>query len=141
MVMPSEDTKILEFNQYQKSDKVSPIIYTYFKHLIKKVDRWKNNPAELSTTKIGEHIPCGYSMSTIYTYDGIENNHDVYRGEDCMKKFREYLGKHEIKIIKFEKKKMIPLIGKKYESYLNQKNFHICKKRRFYGKSNWYNLL
>ena len=34
IVMPSEDTKILEFNQYQKSDKVPFIIYADLECLI-----------------------------------------------------------------------------------------------------------
>ena len=33
--------------------------------LIKKVDGYTNNPKNSSTTKVGEHIVCGYSMSTI----------------------------------------------------------------------------
>ena len=33
IVMPSEDTKILEPNQYQKSDKASFIIYAYLDDL------------------------------------------------------------------------------------------------------------
>ena len=70
---------------------------------------------EKSTTKkIGEHIPCGYSVSTLRTCDGIENKHDVYRGGDCMKKFCKSVRKHTMNIINFEKKKMIPL------TYLNQ---------------------
>ena len=48
-------------------------------------------------------------MSTIWTFDGKENKHDVYRNEDCMKKFCGSLREHEMKIINFEKKKMIPL--------------------------------
>ena len=48
--MPSEDTKILEFHQYGKSKKVSPIIYADFESLIKEVDESKNNPAE--STKV-----------------------------------------------------------------------------------------
>ena len=32
----------------------------------------------VSTTKIGEHIPCGYSMSTIWAFDHIENKHTLY---------------------------------------------------------------
>ena len=28
-------------------------------------------------------------MSLIWTFDGMESKHDVYRGEDCMKKFCE----------------------------------------------------
>ena len=58
VVMPSEDTKILEFNQDQKSDKVPSNIYADLESFIKKVDWCKNNPAESSTTKIGEKFPC-----------------------------------------------------------------------------------
>ena len=36
-----------------------------------------------STTKIGQHIPCGYSMPTIWAFDGIKNKHSLYRGKDC----------------------------------------------------------
>ena len=35
--MPFEDTKILEFNQYQKSDKTPFIIYADLESLIKKM--------------------------------------------------------------------------------------------------------
>ena len=41
--MPSKDTKILEFNQYQKSDKAPFIIYADLKCLIEKIDGSKNN--------------------------------------------------------------------------------------------------
>ena len=36
--MPSEGTKILEFNQYQKSDKLLSVIYADFEFLIKNID-------------------------------------------------------------------------------------------------------
>ena len=42
--MPSEDTKILGFNQYQKSDKAPFIIYPDLQCLIEKTDGCKNNP-------------------------------------------------------------------------------------------------
>ena len=35
--MPSEDTKILEFNQYQKSDKVPFIIYADLQSIKKSI--------------------------------------------------------------------------------------------------------
>ena len=38
VIIPSEDTKILEFNQYQTSDKVPLIIYSDLKCLIEKID-------------------------------------------------------------------------------------------------------
>ena len=38
--MPSEKGKVLEFNQYMKSDKMPYIIYADIKSLIKRIDRW-----------------------------------------------------------------------------------------------------
>ena len=36
--MPSEDTKTLEFNQYQKSDRASFVVYADLESLIEKFD-------------------------------------------------------------------------------------------------------
>ena len=61
--------QILEFKQYVKSDKMPYIIYADIESLIRKVERCTNNQENTSTTKIGQHIPCGYSMSTIWGFD------------------------------------------------------------------------
>ena len=45
-------------------------------------------------------------MSIISSFRSIENKHNVYGGNDCMKKFCEFLREHAMKIINFEKKKM-----------------------------------
>ena len=81
--MPSEKDEILKFNQYIKSDKMPDIIRADIESLIKKIVGSANS----SKTKIGKHIPCEYSMSTIWGFDHIENKHSLYRGKDCMKKF------------------------------------------------------
>ena len=101
-----EDTKILEFNQYQKFDKAPFIIYADLERKVEKIDGCKNNPENPSTTKVSKHIPSGFSMSKISSFRYIENKHDVYRRKDCMKKFCEYLRGHAMKIINFKKKKM-----------------------------------
>ena len=93
--MPSEDIKISEFNQYQKSDK-SPFLKIF--DFWQRIGGCKNNPEERSATKVGKHISSGFSMSTILSFKGIENNHDVYRGKDC--KFFKCLKKHAMKITK-----------------------------------------
>ena len=62
--MSGEDSKILEFNQYQKSDRapfITFIIYAVLQCLTEKTDRCKNSFA----TKVKEHIPSGFSVSTI----------------------------------------------------------------------------
>ena len=43
-------------------------------------------------------------MSAIWTY---KNKHDVYRGQDCIKNFSEFLREHTLKINNFEKKRNI----------------------------------
>ena len=57
------NTKILEFNQYQKSDKAPFIIYADLEIYGKKTDGYKKNPENSSTTKVSEHIPSSFSMS------------------------------------------------------------------------------
>ena len=121
--MPSEDTKIFEFNQYYKSDKVSFIIYA--NRNLKKVDGCQNNPEISSTTKVSKHIPSAFSMSAISSFKIILNKHDVYRGKDCMKKFCESLREHAMKIINFKKKKRKLSKKEQQESYENTKICYI----------------
>ena len=47
--MPSEETKILELNQYQKSHKGPFIIYADFECIIEKIDWCINNSENLSS--------------------------------------------------------------------------------------------
>ena len=104
--MPLEDTKILEFNQYQKSDKTPFIIYADLECINKKkIKGCKNHPENLSTKNVSQHVPSGFSVSPISSFRSIEKKHHVYRGKDCMKNFCEFLKEHAMKIINFKKKK------------------------------------
>ena len=128
-VMPSEMDEILEFIQSMKSDKLPFIIYANIKSLVKKVDGCANNPENSSVKKIGEHIPCGYSLSTISEFDQIEDKPTLYRGKDCMKKVCTSLSEHAKNIIDFEKKKMLPLTKEELKSHQDAKLCHTCGKR------------
>ena len=44
--MPSEDTKTLEFNQYQKSYKLPFVIYADLESIMEKIDGCENNLSE-----------------------------------------------------------------------------------------------
>ena len=59
--MSSEDTKRSELTKH----KALFIIYADLECIIEKIDGCKNNPENSSTTKVSEHIPSGFSMSTI----------------------------------------------------------------------------
>ena len=114
--MSSDETKIFEFNQYQKSNKAPFIIYADLACIIEKIDGCKNNSENSSTAKVSEHIPSGFSMSTISSFRSIEDKHDEYRGKDFMKKFCEFLREHAMKIINFKKKKITLLTKEQQES-------------------------
>ena len=73
--MPSEDTKILDFNHYQKSDKAPIIIYADLERL------WK----------VDGHVPSGFSMSTISSFKSLGNRNVVCRGIDLVKKLLRIL--------------------------------------------------
>ena len=68
-----------------KSDKMQYIIYADIEYLIRKIDSCENNPEHSSAIKIREHIPCGYSMLTVWKFDHLENKHTLYYGKDCLK--------------------------------------------------------
>ena len=84
------------------------ITYADIESLIKKIDGRANNPENSLTVKIGEHIPCEYSMSTIWAFDNTYKKYTLYSG-DCMKKICTSLREHATNVINFEKKKMLPL--------------------------------
>ena len=117
LVMPLEKDKISEFKQYMKSDKMPYIIYTDNELIIRKIYGRANNPEKYLIMKIGEHIPCGYLMSKSWGSDHKKDKYNLYRGEDCMKKFCESLREHAESITDFEKKKMLPLTRKELKSY------------------------
>ena len=104
------------------------IIYFDTESLIKKIDACANNPENLSTTKIGEYIPCRYSMSVMQAFESTENKHTLHRGEDCVKKFCEFLREHVKNITDLEKKRMLSLTKEEIKSYQDAKECCICGK-------------
>ena len=69
IVMPSEDTKILEFIKYQNLFNIKNVIKTPFiiyanlECLIEKIDGCINNPENSCTTKLSEHISSGFQCA------------------------------------------------------------------------------
>ena len=52
VVMPFEDTKILDFDQYQKFDKATFVIYADLECFTENIDGCKNNPENSFTLKV-----------------------------------------------------------------------------------------
>ena len=129
VIIPSDDTKTLEFNQYQKYDKATFIVYVDIEFLIEMTDGSKNNPENSSTTKVRKHIPSGFPVTKMLSFRSIENKHDVYRCKDCMKNICESLREHAMKMIGYKKQKMKLLKKKRQKLYEKLKICCICKKK------------
>ena len=125
VIMPSEDTKILESNQYQNFYKAPFIIHAELKCLIEKINGCTNNSEDSFAIKVSKHLASCFSMFTASSFRSINIKHDVSRSEDCMKNFCEFLREHAMKMINFKKKEM-KLLTK--ESYENSNICFICKK-------------
>ena len=82
--MPSEYTKILDFNQNKKSDAGTSIFYADLECITEKTDGCKNNPETSCTAKVSEHSQSGFLMSTILSFKSLNKKHDVYRVKDFL---------------------------------------------------------
>ena len=71
VIISPEDTKISEFNQYQKSHKAPFITYANLECIIEKIDGCKNNPENLNKTRAIQYTPSGCSMSRISSFRRI----------------------------------------------------------------------
>ena len=115
--MPTKDNNTIKHNQGEKSIKLPFAIYADLECLLEKMGTCINNPNESSTTEINKHTPLGYSIFTSCSFDESKNKINYYRGDDCMKKFCKDLREHAMKIINYEKKKIVPLTTKEEMCY------------------------
>ena len=69
-----------------------------------------------------------YLLFTCCLFDPKENKLDSYTGKDCMKKFCENLRERVLRIINYEKKKIISLTKEKRRAHRWAKICYICKK-------------
>ena len=115
--MPDEDKKILKYIPGEKSLKVLFIIYADLECLLRKINICQINPEKSYTEKKALHRPSDYSLVTCCSFDKFKNERKYYRGEDCMKMFCKDLKDQAMKIINYEKKKIIPLTDEEKETH------------------------
>ena len=121
--MPNEGNKTLKYNHGEKSLKVPFIIYVDFESLLEKIHSYQNNPKKSYT----EHTLSGYSWIICCSFDASKDERGYYREKGRMEMFCKDVRDQTMKILNYEKKEMIPLIGKENESYEKQKVCHIYK--------------
>ena len=134
--MPDENNKILKYIPGDKSSKVPFIIYADLECLLQKINTCKNKLKKSYTEKKAKHKPSGYSLVTCCSFYKFKNERKHYRGKDCMEIFCKDLKDQAMKIINYEKKKIISLTGEEKEVHENQKNCYTCEKESCNDKNN-----
>ena len=107
--MSNEFQKILKYHPVEKSLKFPFMINVDLESLPEKIDSCQNDPRKSSTEKKDKHKPSGYSRITCCSFDTSKNKQSYYRGKDCMEIFCKDLRHQAMKIVDYEKKKMILL--------------------------------
>ena len=98
----------------------------------------QNNPNNSYTERKAIHESSGWKNFTNCSFDKAKNKLDYYRGIDCIKELSKKLKDHALKVIKNEKKVMIPLSegenrfmkSKMYPTYVEESLIHIKKTKR-----------
>ena len=127
--MPNEDNKILKDNPGEKSLKAPFIIYADLECLLQKINTCQNNPEKSYTEKKAKHKTSGYSLVKSCSFDDTKNESSYYRGKDCMKIFCKDLRDQAMKIINYEKKKII--LTNEEKSLMRIRGFAIYVRKNF----------
>ena len=125
--MPTKDNKTLNHNHWEISLKAPITIYAELECLLIKEQSCQNNPNESYTEKKAKHESSGYSLSLISSFDSKENKHNVFRRQDCIKRFYSDLKELATKVINYEEKETILLTNYKNRFYKEQKNVTYVK--------------
>ena len=118
----------MKVNKHEKSENVPFAMFTGFEWLRKILNYCKNNPENLLTRTLDEHISSASSVTTMLSFKSIENKHDVYRHKDYMKKFLESWREYPVAISTFRKKEMDLLTQKHHKSDQTEEIFDFLKK-------------
>ena len=113
-----EKGSFLEFHDGQYQFKVPFVMYADFKPILKPIEGPSPNPEETYTKEINQHVPSGFCVNSMFTYREVENPLKLYRGEDCVKVFCDYI-ENEVKRLyhMFPEKPMKPLTSKQLRKF------------------------
>ena len=104
--MPKEGS----FVEFHDGLKVPFVMYADFEAILKPMKESSFNPDAAYTKEINQHIPSGFCVYSKFAYGEVENPLKLYRGEDCVEKFCDYI-ENEVKRLyhMFPEKPMKPL--------------------------------
>ena len=107
--MPEEGS-FVEFHDGQNQFKVPFIMYADFEAIVKPIKGPSPNPKESYTKEINQHIQSSFCVNSTFTYGKVEIPLKLYRGEDCVEVFCNYIENEAKRLYHmFPEKPMKPL--------------------------------
>ena len=108
----------IEFYNGQNQFKATFMMYTDFEAILNPIQGLSPDPSEPYTKEVNQHISSRFCIYSKFAYSEVENPLRLYRGEDCVEKFCEYI-KGEAKRLyhMFPEKPMDPLTNKQWKRY------------------------
>ena len=129
VIMPQEVKSILKYNSGEKSLKAAHMFYLDLEALLIKHPSVQNNPDNSYTEKKATHIPSGYALNLVRSYNSNKNTRTYYRGENCIGHLCKNLRTQAIDKVNLEEKEMIPLTQREQLDYEQSEYCHICEKK------------
>ena len=126
--MPSKGSTI-EFYDGQNQFKVPFMMYADFESILMPVQGRSPDPNKPYSSEVSRHIPSGWCVYSKFAYGDIKDPLTIYRGEDCVKRFCDYI-MHEAHRLyyMFPEKPMDPLTNRQWKRYKKARECHICYK-------------
>ena len=88
--MPKEGS-LIKFQDGQNQFKFPFIMYTDFEPILEPIEATNPNPESSYTKVINQQIPIGFCVNSKFAYGKVENPLKLYRGEDSVKVFCNYI--------------------------------------------------
>ena len=88
--MPEEGS-LVKFHDGQYQFKVPFIMYTDFEVILDPIEEPCPSSKSSYTKVINQHIPSGFCVNSKFAYGKVENPLKLYRGEDCVEVFCNYI--------------------------------------------------
>ena len=126
--VPKEGS-FVEFHDGQNQFKVPFIMYADFEAILKPIEQSNFNPDAAYTKEINQHISFGFCVYSKFVYGEVENPLKLYRGEDCVEVFCDYVVNEAKRLYHmFPEKPMEPLTRGQWREFNQAMSCHICFK-------------
>ena len=67
------------------------MMYVDFEVILQPIQGPSQNPNQLYTSEVNQHIPSGWCVYSKFAYGDVDDPLTIYRGKDCVEKFCDYI--------------------------------------------------